>query len=333
MSRQKVLYLEPVHRSGMEFLQKKYDVVVASDLTAGAFDDILSTAEALVTRLAPVGAQILDQAPCLRAVGRHGVGVDNIDTDLTDRRGIKVITTGDANALSVAEHTITAIGALFKQALWFDRQVRIGQWAAREDSSAREVAGKRIGVVGLGEIGRHVARMASQGLGMQVLYFDPHAPAQTHAFAAQRGYRRSTDLEELARAVDVLTVHMPLTDETRGIIDDRLLHLLGQRSFVVNFARGGIVDEEALVRCLRDGAIGGAALDVFENEPISAEHPLTSLDNVVLSPHCSFLTEESLVRMSMAIAQGIDAVLSEPQRTETRPVTLMPNGSSSTVKP
>lgn len=305
--RPKVLYIQPVHDCGMAYLRDRYDVVVAPDVTA--FTSLLPDADAVVTRLTRIDRAVLDLAPHLKVIGRHGIGVDNIDVELAAARGVKVITTADANSTSVAEHTLLAIGSLYKQIPWFDRQTRAGNWQSRDRSRARELAGKTLGIVGMGNIGRTLARMACLGMGMHVRFHDPYASPTVLAEARAAGYEHDHDLDDLLRRVDVVSVHTPLTDETAGLIDARRLRLMHGGAFVVNFARGGIVDEHDLAQALRDGTIAGAAVDVYAIEPLTTGHPFLGLDNIVLSPHCSFLTEESLERMSMTLAHGIDAIL------------------------
>lgn len=302
----KIVYIQPVHEGGMNRLAGKYEVIVSPDTSRETIERLIADADAIVTRLTPIDRALIDKGTRLKAIARHGIGVDNIDVEYAAGRNIAVITTGNANSLSVAEHAFFAIGALFKKIPLLDREVRKGNWASRDKTGATEITGTCIGIVGLGNVGSQLARMAKYGMNMQVLAFDPFATAEA---VQSHGYEKLDDLDDLLRRADVVSVHVPLTADTRNLIDERRFQLMKPGAFIINFARGGIIDEQALYRVLTDGPVAGAALDVYEREPPDRSNPLLRLDNVILSPHCSYFTEEARIRMSMHLAEKIEEAL------------------------
>jgi D-3-phosphoglycerate dehydrogenase len=255
-------------------------------------------------RLAPLSAGTIAAAPRLRVIGRHGVGVDNIDVAAATARRIPVVFVPGTNAASVAEHTIGMMLALCKRLLTLDQAVRRGQWQARDTTVGVELAGKTLGVIGLGAIGREVATRCRAALGMRVMGYDPYAPADLPV-----DVERVTALEPLLREADVVTFHVPLTPETRGMLGPHELSLLKPTALVLNISRGGVIDEAATADALRAGRIAGAAVDVFSPEPPPRTHPLLAAPNTILSPHAAAHTEEALKRMAVALAEGVLAVL------------------------
>ncbi len=303
----KVLYIQPIHPSGMEKLREKYEVAVAGDTRRETLVKALADADAAVTRLTAVDRGLMAAAPRLKAVAKHGVGVDNIDTEYAKEHGIAVLTTDDANSSTVAEHTMFAIGALFKRIPMLDGQMRKGNWLSRDLPGARDVMGKTLGIIGFGRIGQNLARMAGQGFRMKVAVYDPFARREE---VEKQGFAYYDDLLDMAATLDVVSPHVPLTTQTAGMIGADFLSAMKTESFVVNFARGGVVNEDALYEALMSGHIAGAAVDVFETEPPDIRKPLYCLPNVLLSPHCATFTEDSRIRMSMRLAEEIDQVLS-----------------------
>lgn len=304
----KIVYIQPVHEGGMNRLAGKYEVIVAPDTSRETIERLIADADAIVTRLTPIDQALIAKGTKLKAIARHGIGVDNIDVEYAASRRIAVITTGNANSLSVAEHAIFAIGSLFKKIPLLDREMRKGNWGSRDKTGATEITGKCIGIVGLGNVGSNLARMAKYGFNMRVLVYDPFASAQA---VESHGYEKLDELDELMKRADVVSVHVPLTAETKDLIDERRFQLMKPGSFIINFARGGIINEQALYQALTAGNVAGAALDVFEHEPPDIGNPLFQLDNIILSPHCSYFTEESRIKMSMHLAEKIEEVLGD----------------------
>lgn len=262
----------------------------------------LADARALVVRnRTQVRPALLDKAPRLKVVGRLGVGLDNIDMDACKSRGVAVYPAAGANDLAVAEYVITAALVLLRRAWFVSARVASGEWP-RMDAMGRELAGKRLGLVGFGAIARQTARRA-ESLGMSICGYDPYLPAG-HALWA--GAQR-LELDELLATSHVVSLHVPLTPETRHMIDKRTLTLMRPDAILINAARGGVVDELALVEALKSGRLGGAALDVFENEPLDATAgaAFAGVDNLLLTPHIAGVTEESNVRVSTVTAEAV----------------------------
>jgi len=269
----------------------------------------VATAEAVIVRnRTQVDVELLDAAPGLRAVGRLGVGLDNIDVEACASRGVIVHPASGANALAVAEYVIAALLMLFRGAYQSNARMLSGSWP-RADLQGRETSGKTLALLGLGGIARLVAERAG-ALGMRVRAYDPFLDAED---AAWRGVERIAVIDDLLRGADAVSVHVPLNDETRHVLDASRLELLADQAVVVNTARGGIVDDGALAESLRRGRLGGAALDVFEVEPLTAAaaEMFAGLDNVVLTPHIAGLTAESNSRVSDVTVANVLKTLSD----------------------
>jgi (S)-sulfolactate dehydrogenase len=267
----------------------------------------LADADAVVVRnKTQVNAALLAAGPRLKVVGRLGVGLDNVDLPGCKNRGIEVIPASGANALAVAEYVIGTTMLLLRGAYTSTEAVSGGKWPRAALSNGREIAGKTLGVVGFGSIGRLVGKLA-RGLGMAVVAFDAQIPAD----AAQWREEQTTPLafDELLRTADVVTVHVPLTPTTRGLLDAKRLALMKPDAILINTARGGVVDEAALAAALKAGTLGGAALDVFDHEPLPAGSPLMGCPNLILTPHVAGVTRESNVRVSTMIADKVAAAL------------------------
>lgn len=305
--KKKVLYIHPLHPSGMDFLRERYDVTVDDDESKEHLLSVIGDYHAVTTRLTVIDADIIAAGKNLKAIAKHGVGVDNIDVSAATERGIAVLTTGTANSVSVAEHAFFAAGALAKRIVHLDDAMRHGNWASRDEKGSIDLNGRTLGLVGMGRIGSAMAFMAKNGFSMPVIVYDPFL---TKEAVEREGYLWTDDVDDLCARADVLSLHVPLTDGTRNLIDARRLAMMKPTAIVLNFARGGVVNEDDLYVALRDKTIAAAAIDAWEHEPPDFKHPLFQLDNVLLSPHCGTFTEDSRKRMSMAVAEGIDAVLS-----------------------
>ncbi|MDJ0498547.1 MAG: hydroxyacid dehydrogenase [Acidimicrobiia bacterium] len=249
----------------------------------------------IVRNRTQVDAELLAAAPHLKVVGRLGVGLDNIDLAACSDRGVAVHPATGANAQAVAEYVVAAILVLFRGAYQSSSRVVGGEWP-RADLQGRESAGKRLGLVGLGAIAQMVAARAT-ALGLEVNAYDPYLPADDPAWES---VNRMVDFDALLGVADAISVHVPLTDDTRHLVDAAALDKLPSGAIVINTARGGIVDDAALAAAIRSGQIAGAALDVFEDEPVTAQtgQLFNGLDNVVLTPHIAGLTAESNARVS-----------------------------------
>lgn len=289
-------------------LSGRYDTLYDPSLVDRPAELAVAVREArvlIVRNRTQVRGALLDAATGLVCVGRLGVGLDNIDVGACRARGIAIYPASGANDLSVAEYVITAALVLLRGAWFASGDVAAGLWP-RQRLIGRELAGRTMGLVGFGAIAREVAWRA-QALGMQVAAHDPHVPASD---AAWRGVR-NVALDVLLESADVVSLHVPLTDATRRMIGAAQLARMKKTAILVNAARGGVVDEAALAAALREGRIGGAALDVFETEPLTAEAGavFAGIPNLVLTPHIAGVTEESNERVSELVADLVTAHL------------------------
>lgn len=305
--KKKILIVQPIHEKGVQVFDERFDVRVASDPSVATVIREIKGVEGVVVRTAPFTREIIAAADALKVIGRHGVGVDNIDVKAATQKGIVVINTPDANATSVAEHTVTAIGALAKQMTLYNREMRKGRWEIRNSYRAVDLDGKTLGLVGVGRIGSMVARRAAAAFNMKVIAFDPYV---TPDKGEEMGITLIASLDDVFRRADVVSLHTPLTPETRGLVNAARLRLMKSTAFLVNFSRGEVVDEKALCEALKTGVIAGAAIDVFDPEPPAADNPLFELDNILLSPHSAALTQECVIRMAAGAAEGVVDVLS-----------------------
>lgn len=307
MSTYKILVIQPFHDDGMAILEARDDVRIevidTNDETVIA--EAIADADAVTLRVAKLPARVLARAERLKVVSRHGVGYDNVDVEECTRRGILVTIAAGANAVAVAEHTIALMLGLANRVLSYDAAVRAGDWAVRRRYGRFELAGKRLLIVGFGRIGQQVARRA-EAFGMEISVVDPYVDPER---IGRSGYGHVHDLHGALPDADVVTLHAPLTSETRGLIGAAELALLPAHAILVNTARGGMVDESALVDALRAERLHGAALDVFAQEPPPADHPLFGLPNVLLAPHAAGGSREAGVRVAIMVARNTLAAL------------------------
>ena len=281
-----------------------YDPKLVDD--AEALASKLGSARALIVRnRTRVSEQLLEAAPALECVGRLGVGLDNIDQAACRSRSVAVFPATGANDLSVAEYVVTNALALLRGAYDATAAVAAGDWP-REASIGRELSGRTMGLIGYGSIARAVAAR-SIALGMDVVAHDPHVPADDPAWA----YARNVSLDAVAELADVVSLHVPLNETTRHVVDMRFLRAMKPEAVLINAARGGVVDDAAVTWALAEGEIGGAALDVFETEPLTVEAGarFAGARNLILTPHIAGVTLESNVRVSALIADRVLAHL------------------------
>ena len=294
----------------VESLRGAFDVDYAPELVddrAGLLARVAEADALIVRNRTRVDREVLMAAPRLRAVGRLGVGLDNIDVAACEAAGVAVYPATGANSLAVAEYVVATSMVLLRGAYLSSNEVAAGQWPRARMSQGRETAGKTLGLVGFGGIGRMTAKLA-QALGMRVLAYDPMLPPDAPAWSEAGVGRR--ELDALFGEVDVLSLHVPLTESTRGLVDAARLARMKPDAILVNTARGGVVDETALAAALRSGKLGGAALDVFDDEPLRAGSPLAGAPNLILTTHIGGVTRESNERVSSLIAERIRAFFS-----------------------
>ena len=297
----RILVADPIADDGVARLRAAGQVDVATGLAPEALRERIADYDALVVRSeTKVTAELLDAAQRLRVVGRAGVGVDNIDIEAATARGVLVLNAPTGNTIAAAEHAVGMIFALVRNIPTADRSLRAGLWE-RSRFMGMELRDKTLGVLGLGKIGFEVARAARDGLQMRVI---AHDPLVTGERAAQAG-AELVDFETLLTESDILTVHVPLSDATRGVIAAAELRRMKPGARLVNVARGGIIDEDALAAAIAGGHIAGAAIDVFTQEPPPPDHPLLQLPQVVVTPHLGASTREAQVNVAFDVADQI----------------------------
>jgi D-3-phosphoglycerate dehydrogenase len=303
----KVVVAPRINQKGLDLLATRKDIAVevVDDTSLPSLGRALIDADAAIVRAIPVPRSVLEPAKKLKVIARHGVGYDNIDIACVTERRIPVALTINANAISVAEQTLFFMLALAKNGARYDRAARTGDFKYRESLECMDISGKQLLVVGFGRIGRAVAERA-RAFGMEVVIHDPLVPAEV---IRATGYAAAPALAEVLPTCDVLTVHIPLGPATKGFIGAPEMARMKPSAFIINTARGGIVDEAALVAALKEKRIRGAGLDVFETEPPAADNPLLALDNVILSPHSAGLTRECSERMAVESAENVFAGL------------------------
>jgi D-3-phosphoglycerate dehydrogenase len=298
----RVLVPEPMDETGVEAMAE-FAEVVGMDAHPGdaARREDIGRFDAVVVRTFEVDRSLLERADRLKVIAKHGAGLDNVDVEASTEHGIVVCNTPDVNAPSVAEHAITLALAVRKRLRVADADVREGTWD-RAKYVSPEMAGDTLGLFGCGSIGARVAELAG-AFGMDVVTFDPYlTPKMTPPDV--RLVDSSADLFERA---DVVSVHAPLTDETEGAIGSEELAAFGG-GILVNTARGGIVDEDALATALEDGTLAGAGLDVFEEEPPDTDDPIFGAENVIVTPHVAGATVEAMERMARGVAENVRTV-------------------------
>lgn len=302
----KLLLLEPIDEDGIRVLSEFADLKLAESPREPSILRELREVNGIVTRLAKVTSTMIDAAPQLRVIARHGVGYDNIDIARATERGIPVVFAPEAICLSVAEYAVGMILALTRKLTMADKAARSGHWDKRHrELVGTDLRGKTIGLVGLGRIGIQVARRLHP-FQVNLLYYDVvPRPEEERALGM-----RLVSLNDLLRKSDIVSLHTPLTEETRGLIGRREIELMKRTAMLVNTSRGAVIDEPALIEALRQQKIAGAALDTYETEPLNTSNPLVQLQNVFLSPHMSGHTVEALRATAIQVAEEIRAVLS-----------------------
>jgi D-3-phosphoglycerate dehydrogenase / 2-oxoglutarate reductase len=305
--RKKILIVQPIHERGVQVFGDRFEVRVASDPSVATVIREIEGVEGVIVRTAPFPREIIEAAKELKVIGRHGVGVDNIDVKAATEKGIVVVNTPNANATSVAEHTVTVIGALAKRTVAYDRATREGRWELRNSYTAVDLDGKTLGLIGIGRIGTMVARRVAVAFNMKVIAYDPYVTPEK---AKELGVALCSRMDDVFRQADVVSLHTPLTPETRGFVNEAKLRLMKPTAFLINLSRGEVVNEKSLYEALKSGVIAGAAIDVYDPEPPPNDSPLFALENILLSPHSAALTQECVIRMATGAAEGVVDLLS-----------------------
>ena len=279
------------------------ELVTIPDGAQEQFDTHIKDAEALLLSTAfKMTREVIERAANLKVISRTGVGVDNVDVKAATEKGILVLNTPEANSISVAEHTLALIVAISKQLVMYDSELRAGNFAIRRTNKSADIDGKTLGLIGCGRIGRFTAEKCKAAFNMNVIGYDPYIKELP-------GITLYENIEDVFAKADYVSLHLPLTDETRNMVGESLLSKMKPTAFLINTSRGGIVDEAALARMLKEERIAGAALDVLESEPPKADNPLLPLKNVILTPHSAALTKECSARVAHEAALGISDYL------------------------
>ena len=302
----KIVVVQPIHAQGMKILREAGEVIIPPNTSEQDTAQAGRDAKALVVRLTNVSADLMDAMPALKVIGRNGVGVDNIDVQAASARKIMVVNTPGTNSNSVAEYVISAFMFLMKRLGSLDARLRQGDWLYRDQCRGFDVEGKTIGIVGMGQIGSILLRKCKTGLGMRTLVYDPYLSSEQ---IRQSGAEACAGLDVLLSRSDVVSIHVPLNQATKGLFNKEILALMKKGSVLVNASRGGIVDEEALVSFLQSGHLGGAALDVFEKEPPEVKSPLWGCPNLLVTPHIAGMTEDAAIRTAETMCRDVAAVL------------------------
>jgi D-3-phosphoglycerate dehydrogenase/(S)-sulfolactate dehydrogenase len=315
----RVLVADDLSAQGVDILRKAgLEVDVKVGLAPEELEKIIGEYDGLAVRSATkVSARLLERATRLKVVGRAGVGVDNVDLPAATRRGVVVMNTPGGSSVTVAELTLAHILALARHVAQATASVKAGRWEKKRFQAGRELAGKTLGVVGIGNIGSIVVERC-RALRMRVIAYDPFISREA---AARLGVTQ-VDLDQLWRESDVISLHVPLTEQTRNVVNAAAIARMKNGVLLVNCARGGLVDERALADAIASGHVGGAALDVFEQEPPPPDHPLFRLDGVICTPHLGASTEEAQAAVAAAIAEQIAGYL---VRGEVKNAVNLPN--------
>jgi D-3-phosphoglycerate dehydrogenase / 2-oxoglutarate reductase len=300
----KVLIPEKLADPGIELLEKDFEVDVRLDLSPEELLETIGDYDGLIVRSATrVTAEVMDRADNLKAIGRAGIGVDNIDIDAATKRGVIVANAPESNTVAAAEHTLGLMLASARRIPAADSSLRDGEWK-RSAFKGVEVSGKTLGLIGLGHVGAIVARGAL-GMGMRVLAYDPYV-SEDRMRSMNVGRAETTD--EVFEQADFVSLHVPRTPQTVGLVNENELSKMKPTAYLINVARGGIVDETALYNALKEGTIAGAALDVFAEEP-TTESPIFALPNVVVTPHLGASTAEAQDRAGITAAEQVATAL------------------------
>ena len=299
----KVLVTENIHAAGWETLKRETEAVAWPGQDKQPLTEAVADVQAILVRVAKVSADVIRAAKKLKIIGKHGVGYDNIDIPAATASGVIVTNTPLANSTSVAEHALALLLAVARRIGESERDLARGAMRSQKVYQGVELSGKVMGIIGLGSAGLRLARMTGSGLGMRVLGFDPYKEPWPD------GVEHCRELDPLLAQADFISIHVPLTKETRNLIGKDALAKMKPTAVLVNTARGGIVDEAAAADAVRAGRPAGAGLDVVVDEPLQPSHPLNGVPNIILTPHVAGVTEEAMMRMAQDAAEDILRVL------------------------
>lgn len=302
----KVVITQPFHKDGMAILE---DAGFATDVSntgePEGYMPYVKDAEGLIIRIGHIDRKTMEALPNLKVIGRPGVGVDNVDVKAATELGIPVVIAPRANSRSVAECAFTMMFAAAKDMVRADKECRKGNFSMRSEYKAYEILNKTLGLIGYGAIGSILAQMSS-AVGMKVMVYDPFVKAEV---IDKAGFTYCSNTEDIIKNADVISLHVPLTKDTKDLINMDALKKMKRNAILINCARGGIINEKDLYEALKQNLIQAACLDVFEKEPVPADDPLLSLDNVIAYPHMAGQTKEAAHNVAVGAAKGVVAVI------------------------
>ena len=300
----KFVMTQAVCPEGLQMLDGVADVYVADNQDPNNYLDEMKDADALIVRIAKCDGHAIENSPNLKVIGRTGVGYDSVDVKTATAHGIPVVITPGANNRSVAEHAVAMMFALSKNLVEAQQEMCKGNWEIRGAKKAFELEGKTIGILGLGAIGRETAKIC-EGCGMKVAAYDPFlSKEQVEGY----GVVYYENYEDLLKVSDVVSIHVPLTDETKNMISKKQLTEMKKTALIINCSRGGIINETDLAEALKAGEIAGAGTDVFCSEPPKTDDPLLNCPNLIVSPHSAAQTREAVIKMAQMCVKGCLAV-------------------------
>lgn len=303
----KILIPQDIAQEGKDFLiENGYEIKMGSGFSKEDLIRDVADCEAVLVRTAVISSEVIEAGKNLKVISRHGVGYDNVEIKRAEELGIWVTNAPESNAGTVAEHTLIMMGALAKNIINIDNATRNEDFAIRTRQYGVDMAGKVLGVAGVGKIGSIVAKRASLAFGMKVIGYDPYLSKEKFPEEIEKVDKWI----DLISQADFISLHLPGTEETNNIVGKAEFNAMKESAFLINCARGTLINEEDLVEALKSKKIAGAGLDVFKEEPPAKDNPLLTLDNVIFTPHCSSHTRECGIRMAVHAAMGIHDVLS-----------------------
>ncbi len=299
----KILITNQISDCGMELLQSYgFDIVRSSSNLPADVKKSIAGCDGVIARMTPVKAELIDAAPELKIIGMHGAGLDGIDVGYATRKGIAVTYAPEANAISVAEHTLSMMLSLTKKTIAADEALRLkNRFQDRDQFLGYELSGKTLGIVGLGRIGKRLAKIAGCGFDMKIIAYDPYVSAEDMSGVAN-GVEKKERIEEVLSEADYVSFHTQMTPEMIGFVNYERLKLMKPTAYFINEMRGALINEDDLYRALEEGVIAGAALDVFPVEPTPVGYRLLTAHNLIATPHLGGVTYESMDRVIVALA-------------------------------
>lgn len=305
MKKYNVFLYEDMREEGKAILREKADLFFAESFEENDLVEKVKEIDGIIIRAkGKVTRRVMESAPRLKVIGRHGVGVENVDVEAATEKGIWVVNTPDANDISVAEHFFGIALMLSKMIKKADLALHEGRWEARNQYIGNELHGKTLGILGFGRIGKSVGRIGYRGFDMKVLYYD----AVRYEEIEKEIEAVKVSLEEVMSQSDFISINLPMLPNTEGLIGAREFGMMRPTAYILNLARGPIWDEKALYKILKEGKIAGAGADVFEVEPAKKDNPLFQLENFIGTPHMAAHTEEAMTKMSLVAVDILRAL-------------------------